>query len=786
MKSIAKFTALCWLTISLGVATAAQAKHGALRGEVVDAAGAAVRGARVTLRHPNGFVIRDGVTDDRGEFSFDDLTPGHYRLAAEAEGLVQAGGEQTIIISEAQESRASVKLIVGAIKDAIIVSATRTDTRAAVAPASAFVATAGELLRSQRVSALDALRASPGVTVVQTARRGGITSLFVRGGKSDYTKVLIDGIPVNDAGGAFDLSDLTTENAERLELIRGAQSALYGSDAMSGVLQFVTRRGTSATPELELSAEGGSFAFNREYARLSGARGGFDYSLSFAHLRTEGRDRNDDYQNRTASANLGFRPSERTQLRLTARSENTGLGVPGPTSRLFPDPDERARRRRIALGLRLDDQTTHAWHQSVTFAYAESNQLSFDPAAQDLTKPNTPPDTTFAFNDFASLFNNHQRRRGLRYQSDLVLPLGNLFSAGLDYEQERAVFDSGFAGKNRVAPDRTNVGVFLQDQFSYASRLLLTAGLRVEHNRAEVPASLAKILADLGSASFTGRVGFGTKLAPKISALVLVSQGQSQGRWGATKLRANYGEGIKEPTLIEAFSPSPFFLGNPALRPERARSFDVGIEQLLWLERVSVGATFFDNRFRDQIAFVGNPATFGGPIKTPDGRLTNNINNDRARGRGLELVAALRPARRLSLGGHYTFLDSKLIAAADVIDFGSGTLVPNREVGLPLLRRPRHSGALNIAWLGERFDLNLDAFFVGRRRDLDPVTFSRLVYNDGYAKLDLAGAYRLSPRVTAFARIENLLNQNYQEALGYPAYRLNFAAGMRLRIGGGR
>jgi iron complex outermembrane receptor protein/vitamin B12 transporter len=794
MRLMARFTIVSLWMVLLGISFSAQGKPGVVRGTVVDASGAAVKQARVVLRSLSGFVIRESVTNERGAFIFDNLSAGDYRLSVVADGLTQAGGAQTVKVADGQESSVSVSLTIGAIKDAVIVSATRTEASASEASASAYVVSASDLLRSQRVSALDALRSAPGVAIVQTARRGGITSLFVRGGESDYTKVLIDGLPVNDAGGAFDLADLTTENIARLELVRGAQSALYGSDAVSGVLQVITQRGTSATPELEIAAEGGSFAFHRERARFSGTRDWFNYSLSFAHLRTNGRGRNDDYQNRTASLNFGFRLSDRTQLRWTARNENAGLGTPGPTAALFPDPDQRSRHRRTAIGLRLDDQTTRFWHQSVSFVYAESNQLSFDPAAQDLTKPNTPPDTTFAFNDFVSLFNNHQRRRGLRYQSDLALPFGNLLSTGVDYEHERAVFDNGFAGQNRVAPDRTNVGVFLQNQFSYASRLILTAGLRVEHNRAEMPANLQQILGSLGSTKFDGRPGFGTKVAPKVSAMLLAWHGQSQGAVGATKLRANYGEGIKEPSLVEAFSPNQFFLGNPALRPERSRSFDLGLEQLLWRERLRVEATYFENRFRDQIAFVGNPATFGGPITTADGRLTHFINHDRARARGLEISAAARPSRHLSFSGHYTLLDSKLLAAADLIDFNAfpPVLVPNREVGLPLLRRPRHSGAINVTWVGERFDLNLDAIFVGRRRDGDPVRFSPFdaqglpIYNPGYEKLDLSGSYHLTPRLTAFARIENLLNQNYQEALGFPAYRLNFSAGLRFRIGGER
>ena len=279
---------------------------------------------------------------------------------------------------------------------------------------------------------------------------------------------------------------------------------------------------------------------------------------------------------------------------------------------------------------------------------------------------------------------------------------------------------------------------------------------------------------------------------PKIAAIYLLPTGNLQSVVGMTRLKANYGEGIKAPTLVEAFSPSQFFLGNPLLKPERARGYDLGVEQFFWKDRYRVEVTYFENRFRDQIAFVGDAATFGGPIKLADGRLTHFVNNDRTIARGMEFAVSMSPyKRRLLIGGTYTLLKTKLEAAADVIDFSTGTLVPNREVGFSLLRRPRHSGTLNVAWIGDRFEVNLDGFFVGRRRDGDPVTFDRFrnglpIFNDAYQRLDLAGTYRFTSRVAMFARIENLLNQKYEEVLGYPAYKLNFSAGMKFRIGGGK
>ena len=787
-----KLTASFMLMSLLAIGAFAQSSRGALVGKIVDSRGASIRGARIVLFFNGKLALRETTSNEAGEFGFDYLLPGDYTLSVEADGLTQQGGAQPIRIIAGQQFNIAVPLVAAAIEDSVIVSATRTESRLGETPASAYVISATDLLRSQRVTIFDALRSSPGVTVAQTSRRGGVTSLFVRGGESDYTKVLIDGVPINDAGGSLDFADFTSDNAARVELIRGAQSAVYGSDAMAGVLQFITHRGTTTTPEFEFAGEGGSFGFSRQFARLSGVAGPFDYSYSFTHLRTDGRDRNDDYLNRIAALNLGYRLSSRTQFRFTGRSENSGAGVPGATAKLFPDPDERARRRRIVTSAKLDDQTTTRWHQSLTFAFAESNYSSFDPAAQDLSKPGTPLDTTFAFNDFRLAFNNHQQRRGLRYQTELILPRNHLVSAGVDFEQERAVFDNGFDGKNRVPSSRTNVGAFLQDQFAYSPQLLITAGIRVENNRAKVPANLAAILTSLGSTSYSGNVGFGTEVMPKIAGIYLLPTGNLQSVVGLARLKANYGHGIKAPSFVEAFSPSPFFLGNPALKPERARGYDFGVEQFFWKDRYRIEATYFENRFRDQIAFVGDAATFGGPIKLADGRLTNFVNNDRAISRGMEIAVSMSPhKRRLFIGGTYTLLKTKLESAADVIDFSTGKLIANPEVGFPLLRRPRHSGTLNVAWIGDRFELNLDGFFVGRRRDGDPVTFERFrngqpIFNAAYQRVDVAGQYRFTSRVAMFARIENLLNQEYEEVLGYPAYKLNFSAGMRFRIGGGK
>jgi vitamin B12 transporter len=197
--------------------------------------------------------------------------------------------------------------------------------------------------------------------------------------------------------------------------------------------------------------------------------------------------------------------------------------------------------------------------------------------------------------------------------------------------------------------------------------------------------------------------------------------------------------------------------------------------------RAEFELTYFDNRFRDLIVFRFDPATFG-PIRLPDGRLASFINLDRASARGLELAAAARPLSKLHVSAGYTFVRSRVEESGERTD---------PEVGLWLLRRPRNSGSAQVSWIDERFDVTVDGSFVGRRRDVDPISGLRFdasgkpIFNNSYAKVSTAASYRAG-RIVAFARVENVLNDDYEEVLGFPAYRINFRAGLRVRIGGSR
>jgi outer membrane cobalamin receptor len=760
----------------LSSTTLAAVPTGRIEGTVKDPTGSILIQAHITLRDLSGAVVYQANANSKGQFAFE-VSAGKYMVTVEATGFSQP--EKIVVEVQAGETKTTdVQLVVAAISDHLVVTATRTPTSRDEIAGSVSVITNEDLQRAHQSQISEPLRLIPGLAVLQSGGRGGITSIFTRGGESDYNKVLIDGVPVNAAGGLFDFGFLTPENLERIEVARGPRSALFGSDAMTGVIQLFTRRGATETPELELSAEGGNLDSHRETAILSGLTPWFDYAGSYAYQKTDGRFRNSDFLNRSASINLGFKLSSQADLRITSRLNNNTLGVPDAVARQFADPDQRQKHHDMALNGAVDWRTTSRWSQTARFIFAEFNTHSFDPAAQDLSLPDTPLLPPGAFgNDFAFSFRDHQKRLGFQYQTFASLSSTNVLTGGVDFEHESAVFTDDFS---RVSPERNNLGLYVQDQMSIADRLFVTAGVRLERNSGDVPADLLDTLAGLGNLAPIGDVGFGVKANPKIATTFFWRRHQ-EGKFGATRFNASFGTGIKEASLVEAFSPSIFFLGNPSLKPERAISFDVGFAQEFFNRKASLEATYFDNRFRDQIVFVFDPLTFG-PVQLEGGRLTNFINQERASARGLELIGAARPALKLRVAASYTFLNSRL---------NQSDKSP-AEIGLPLIRRPRHSGTLEMNWIDNRYDLSLDGSLVGKRRDLDPITGSRFnaqqqpIFNQGYAKLNASGSYRINHRFTAFLRVENLLNQEYEEILGFPAYKINFRTGLRVRIGGGK
>jgi len=712
---------------------------GTISGSVLDPKNNPIPRATVRLLDGSGAERARSLTNTQGEFKFTGLAEESYSLAAELVGF------ESLTRRARPGEEVRLQLALAPVREQVVVSATRTEAPSGQLGASTSVVFEGELEQRRVLPVSEALRALPGAAVARTGGYGASTSLFIRGGESDHNKVYLDGIPLNEAGGAFEWSVLMADNIERVEFVRGPQSALFGSDAMAGVVQLFTRRGPaeSARPRITLGGEGGNQDTWRANANLSGAAGLFDYSLSWARFSTDNREPNSAFHETSLSANFGLELSERTQVRAVVRGELGRVGTPGQTAFGRPDLDSFLRRRDASAGLALHDQTAGFWEQRLRYSFAQSRQLSrnlladppFTPAFDGSTAP-------FEFFDFTFDFLNHMRRHQLSYQSDWRAGAPgrragmHVFTFAFEWDREQGFLGDRLTPGGEVNARRDNFGWVFQHQALWG-RFFLTNGVRIEDNES-----------------------FGTSAVPRTSLAYYLRRGG--GAVGVSKLKFNFGLGIKEPSLLESFSIGPFAFGNPELRPERARSFDFGVEQRLWHDRAKLEVNWFDNRFRDLIAFeITSFVPFTGTF----------FNIGRSKAKGSELILEVAPGGGLRARGHYTFLDSQVTESGTVFD-------PVFEEGNRLFRRPKHSGAVEVYWDWRRVSVSSTTLFVGRRTDSDFALLG-LTSSEGYTRWDASAAYRSPHRVTYFAVVENLLNRDYMEVLGFPALKLAFRAGAR-------
>lgn len=722
------------LLLLAGPSTAV-AQQPAIAGQVVDTQDGAIPRVFVRLLDAAGTLRAAALTDDRGRFTFDQRCEG-CRIQAALTGFltatVPAGPAPRLVLEPAP------------VQESVVVTATRDAAPTSQVGSSVTVFDAAAIERRGTPLVADLLRSAPGVTVVRTGGVGNVTSMFVRGGESSYNKVLLDGVPINEPGGTFNFGNLTTGHLERIELVRGAQSALFGSDAMSSVVQLFTRRGEpgATRPVIDLGWEGGSYDTQRAAATIAGGAGGFDYAVGVSRFDTANRSPNNDFDNTTVTWNAGTDLGRGLALRLIGRLEDQRVGTPGTTAFGAADLDAFFDRRDVTTGVTLEHRAA-ALKQRGTYAYTRTSQTSTNLIADP---PYTPlfPGQTAQFDAFDFLFDSHNviARHHASYQADWRQDgaATQFVTALVDYDGERATLDNRLAG-TVVKASRDNVGVSGQYQVVF-DRAAIVGGLRLEHNES-----------------------FGTAVAPRLSLAVTLADGR--GTWGRTLLKANAGRGVKEPTILQSFSPSPFFLGNPDLEPEIAVTADVGVEQRLFDDRLRVEAVWFDNRYRNQISTrTTNPATFEAQY----------FNIGRTHARGLEFVADVVPAPGWHARAGYTFLDSEIVES-------TSNFSPVFAEGQWAFRRPRHSGFIDAGWTGARASVSVFGLIVGRRVDSDFGTFDPgFMELPRYAVWTVAGSYRVQAPIEIYARVENLTDADYMEPVGYLTWGRTAHAGIRLRF----
>jgi vitamin B12 transporter len=719
--------------LAIGLVAVASAE---IKIKVVDPQDAVVAGAEVRLLKP-GKPAPAAVqsTSAEGLVIFREAASGSYRVQVLAPGF--AAEMMTVDVSPTAEV-VTVKLRVATAAETVVVTATRSPVPSQAAGADVDALSSGQLEVMQPIAADDAMRFLPGAVVNTAGQRGGISSLFVRGGESTYNKVIVDGVAIDNPGETFDFGTLALAQADRVEFVRGAQSTLYGSDAMTSVVQVWTRTGSTPIPELRFGADGGNFGTANGYGSLAGAHGHFDYNFFGDQFNSNGQGVNDSYSESLQGANVGVRLTDDVSLRVHMRHSNSYTGVPGEwdfngARLLQPDPSEWSHTNNILGSVELALTAPSGWQHRFTgfdslYRYTDVN-LNSNPASYD---------------DYPDTYDTHVNRVGFEYQGDYSERTWAHSTFGYRIENENGVVnDQDFPPP---APgQRLDQDAYVQQQFTLG-RLSAIAGGRFVHSSA-----------------------YGNTGVPRVALTLLALRGGEL--FSGTRLRFSYATGFMEPALYETFGDAGYYYApNHGLLPERTRAFEAGFDQKFLEGRWALDATYFDNLFHDQIE----------AIPTPSGEYEFfNLEQSFAHGAEIELQGRIRP--KLSLTTAYTYTSTEILENPQCTS-ASPCSFPYAP-GDPSLRRPKHSATTLLSYLGRRWGANLGGSFVGRRPDSDFDGFG-INHAAGYARVDLGGWYAINSRITAYVNVENALNDHYNEVVGYPALTANFRAGVRFRIGG--
>lgn len=701
------------LFLSAQFAAAQNQLAGKLTGTIADPRGAMIAGAQIVAEPipASGETIR-GVSSSDGAFTLT-LPAGRYRLTISRDSFKQI--DEDISIAAVETRDLEIRMTLEPLSSKVVVTAETLPVDAESSPAPATILTREEIDQRSATSLPNLLATLPGFSLGRAGPEGGTTSLFLDGGNSNYTKVLVDGVPVNDPGGLIDFSNFTLDNIDKIEIIHGAESALYGSDAMDGVIQIFTHRGTTRVPEFTAFADGGNFATGRGGAELSGLLDRFDYSAGVSDLETQGQGPNDGFRNRTLSGIFGWRFSDSARLTLSLRDNVSAAGTPGQTLLQPPNLTDSIALHTFSGGLRAEFTTGSHWHHEVSGTELYNREFNFDPVYPSFYQYN---------------------RAGFSAQSTYLVH-GFALTAGYEYEVE-----NGFLSYLGMHVRRNNQAGFLDARWQPIARLTLNVGARADDN-----------------------ADYGTRVVPRAGASYALRI--APGAFGDTRLHATYGQGIVEPRFDQSFGDDPCYPGNIFLSPEESRTIHAGVDQKLASDRVRISADYFDSRFNNIISFINGPSSAGCPFGTG-----TFFNTNLASARGANFSGEARIAHWLSASANYTYDSTRTLSApTDPAD-----LDPNYLPGSRLLRRPVNSGnaMLNASLL--RMNWNLSGYFTGQRFDYN---YPGQIINPGYARFDLAASYNAFHGVSFYGRIANLANKQYQEAYGYPALGREFRIGVK-------
>ena len=788
----------------------AQESSGGVSGHVADQLGGALS-ATVHLVQ-NDAVIRDAETNARGLFRFPSVPVGRYRITAERAGF-QPMASALFYVGASVVTEVDLALVVGPLAQHVVVTAAATDLPDSQSGAPVSVIPSDDLRRLSKSNVLETIRLVPAAAVVQTGGRGGRSSIFIRGGASNFNKVLIDGIPANDIGGSFDWEAVSASGVDRVEVLRTANSVQYGADSLSGVISLTTPRGSTLTPSVTYSLDGGNFGTVRNAVSAGGVLGRLDYFADISRFDTDNQVSNNAYENTTVAGQIGLRLGTATDLSVSMRHVATDYGAPNAVAFYGMSDDSIQGNDLEYVSASVKSQLTNHLHTTIQFGsvdrrFSLNNRTptgeAFDPFGfganylgneVTIAGANGYETTGRAILDYGgvypSIFDAMTSRQFLSGRANYYVNDTFDIAGGVRIEREQ-----GGVTLTTPTSQRTNTGSFVEARASLANRIFATAGVGIEKNGL-----------------------FGVAVVPRGSLAVYARPpaASGQGVLGETKFVVNIGRGIKAPSVFNEQSQLFKLIGDlpngteligefkvAPIGPERSRNVDIGIEQTLAGRRIRLRASYFDNVFNDLVEYVnsgvlpqlGVPADIAAAV--PFGA-TVNASSYTARGIETSVDAYVDNFR---IVGSYTRLNAEVTKS-----FSSGALTPainptfpGIEIGqfTPLVGarpfgRPRNMGRLMASYIRGRGHVTFTGYFAGKS---DGSTFLSDAFfgtsmllpnrdlNDRHQKLDLSGSYRLHRSVTWYLSIENLLNQGYQATLGFPGLSRSIRTGMTVALGG--
>lgn len=614
------------------------------------------------------------------------------------------------------------------LKHEVIVTATRLETPLKEVASSVTVISREELDRAKKTTVLEALEEVLGVSVIQNGPEGGAASAFLRGANSEHTLVMMDGVELNDPispSRSFDLAHLTLESIERIEVLRGPQSTLYGSDALGGVINIITTKG-QGRPRFHLLTKGGSYRTFSGSAGISGSLNRADYSFNVSRLQTqgfsaaseayEGNSENDGYQNLSLCGRIGFRFKNNTDLELILRNLKTEAEIDNFGGGYGDDPNNTQNYDSLFLKVQVRSlQLRNRWEQKLFFSVVDYDR-----------RHKNPTDDIHLFDSEEGFFKS--RLFEIDLQNNFFLHEKNILTFGIDHHQEQG--ESEYQYNTIWGSDLSTfplkrawaTGLFLQDQVRVADRFYATIGVR-----------------------FDNHSQFGSALTFRLAETYLIEATK-------TKIKVTCGTGFKSPSLYQLYAPGTFWgpIGNKGLMPEKSLGLDFGFEQGFIGDKILLAATYFLNDFRDLINFDS---------------YQGYINIGRAEAKGIELLLRARPLDELMLNLNLTTTETR-----------------DKKTGNKLLRRPEEKFSANLDYrFSKKGNFNLSFLSIGKRDDMDFSTwpYARVTL-PAYTLVNAAFSLDISSNIQAFSRLENIFNEKYEMIKGYGTPGFSIYGGLNI------